>query len=285
MNVPVWVNGELHAPEQAIVSVFDHGLMVGDGVFETIKVRERRVVRPHPPPGPARAVGPAHGPARARPGRDRRRHPRLPGRGAAVAARPDPHHLHQRHRPARLRPRRPGHHRDRDRRRAAAVPRDRGRHRRALAAQRARRARRASRAPPTATTPRPWRTPRRAAAPRRSSATSPGNLCEGTGSNIFIVRDGRLITPHARLRLPGRGHPRAGAGVVRRRGDRRAALGALRGRGGVPDLHDPRHPADPRGRRDRAAGRARPGHRARRWRSSPSAARPTSTRDDPAPGS
>ncbi|MEU7984555.1 aminotransferase class IV [Streptosporangium canum] len=37
MNVPVWVNGELIDPEQATVSVFDHGLMVGDGVFETIK--------------------------------------------------------------------------------------------------------------------------------------------------------------------------------------------------------------------------------------------------------
>ncbi|MEO3809057.1 aminotransferase class IV [Sphaerisporangium sp. B11E5] len=37
MNVPVWVNGELIDPAQAAVSVFDHGLMVGDGVFETIK--------------------------------------------------------------------------------------------------------------------------------------------------------------------------------------------------------------------------------------------------------
>ena len=38
MNIPVWVNGELLDPAQARVSVFDHGLMVGDGVFETIKV-------------------------------------------------------------------------------------------------------------------------------------------------------------------------------------------------------------------------------------------------------
>ncbi|GAA3104062.1 aminotransferase class IV [Streptosporangium carneum] len=37
MNVPVWVNGELIQPEQATVSVFDHGLLVGDGVFETVK--------------------------------------------------------------------------------------------------------------------------------------------------------------------------------------------------------------------------------------------------------
>lgn len=38
MNIPVWVNGELIDPAQARVSVFDHGLMVGDGVFETIKI-------------------------------------------------------------------------------------------------------------------------------------------------------------------------------------------------------------------------------------------------------
>jgi branched-chain amino acid aminotransferase len=34
---PVWINGELYAPEDAQVSVFDHGILVGDGVFETIK--------------------------------------------------------------------------------------------------------------------------------------------------------------------------------------------------------------------------------------------------------
>jgi branched-chain amino acid aminotransferase len=38
MNIPVWVNGELVDPQQAVVSVFDHGLMVGDGVFETVKI-------------------------------------------------------------------------------------------------------------------------------------------------------------------------------------------------------------------------------------------------------
>lgn len=42
MNVPVWVNGELLDPAQATVSVFDHGLMVGDGVFETIKTVKGR---------------------------------------------------------------------------------------------------------------------------------------------------------------------------------------------------------------------------------------------------
>ena len=34
----VWINGELLPDDDARVSVFDHGLVVGDGVFETIKV-------------------------------------------------------------------------------------------------------------------------------------------------------------------------------------------------------------------------------------------------------
>jgi len=33
----IWVNGTLFDPEQATVSVMDHGILVGDGVFETIK--------------------------------------------------------------------------------------------------------------------------------------------------------------------------------------------------------------------------------------------------------
>lgn len=33
----VWVNGRLFDPEQATVSVFDHGILVGDGIFETVK--------------------------------------------------------------------------------------------------------------------------------------------------------------------------------------------------------------------------------------------------------
>ncbi|MGK5554230.1 aminotransferase class IV [Actinomadura kijaniata] len=37
MTGKVWVNGRLLDPEQATVSVFDHGMLVGDGVFETVK--------------------------------------------------------------------------------------------------------------------------------------------------------------------------------------------------------------------------------------------------------
>lgn len=36
----IWVDGELHGAETASVSVLDHGLTVGDGAFETIKVTQ-----------------------------------------------------------------------------------------------------------------------------------------------------------------------------------------------------------------------------------------------------
>lgn len=35
-----WVNGEVLPPEQATVSVLDHGFTVGDGVFETLKIEQ-----------------------------------------------------------------------------------------------------------------------------------------------------------------------------------------------------------------------------------------------------
>jgi branched-chain amino acid aminotransferase len=38
----IWVNGSLVNAEDAAVSVFDHGLTVGDGVFETLKAVEGR---------------------------------------------------------------------------------------------------------------------------------------------------------------------------------------------------------------------------------------------------
>jgi branched-chain amino acid aminotransferase len=34
----VWLNGRMVVPDEAVVSVFDHGFTVGDGVFETLKV-------------------------------------------------------------------------------------------------------------------------------------------------------------------------------------------------------------------------------------------------------
>ena len=37
-SVAVWMNGDLLPDDEARISIFDHGLVVGDGVFETIKV-------------------------------------------------------------------------------------------------------------------------------------------------------------------------------------------------------------------------------------------------------
>ncbi len=41
----IWLNGNLVPPEQATVSVFDHGLLYGDGVFEGIRVYNHRVFK------------------------------------------------------------------------------------------------------------------------------------------------------------------------------------------------------------------------------------------------
>ncbi len=41
-QVRVWVNGRLVAPDEPAVSVLDHGLTVGDGIFETLKVVDGR---------------------------------------------------------------------------------------------------------------------------------------------------------------------------------------------------------------------------------------------------
>jgi len=41
----VWINGELVPPAQAAVSVFDHGLLYGDGVFEGIRVYGGKILK------------------------------------------------------------------------------------------------------------------------------------------------------------------------------------------------------------------------------------------------
>jgi branched-chain amino acid aminotransferase len=38
--VTVWINGGLFPDDEARISIFDHGLVVGDGVFETVKVAD-----------------------------------------------------------------------------------------------------------------------------------------------------------------------------------------------------------------------------------------------------
>lgn len=45
MSRTVWINGTLVPSEQATVSVFDHGLLYGDGVFEGMRIYGGRVFR------------------------------------------------------------------------------------------------------------------------------------------------------------------------------------------------------------------------------------------------
>jgi branched-chain amino acid aminotransferase len=45
MGKKVWLNGELVEADQASVSVFDHGLLYGDGVFEGIRVYKGRIFK------------------------------------------------------------------------------------------------------------------------------------------------------------------------------------------------------------------------------------------------
>ncbi|HUT56301.1 MAG TPA: branched-chain-amino-acid transaminase [Phycisphaerae bacterium] len=43
MKVKVWLNGKLVDESQAVVSIYDHGLLYGDGVFEGIRVYNGKV--------------------------------------------------------------------------------------------------------------------------------------------------------------------------------------------------------------------------------------------------
>src|SRR4028118_622869 len=44
-DLQIYLNGELVPTREAKVSVFDHGFLYGDGVFEGIRVYDRRVFR------------------------------------------------------------------------------------------------------------------------------------------------------------------------------------------------------------------------------------------------
>ena len=45
MSKLIWLNGKLVPPEQANISVYDHGVLYGDGVFEGIRVYNSRVLK------------------------------------------------------------------------------------------------------------------------------------------------------------------------------------------------------------------------------------------------
>jgi branched-chain amino acid aminotransferase len=43
MSRKVWIDGKLYDPDQAKISVYDHGLLYGDGVFEGIRVYQGKI--------------------------------------------------------------------------------------------------------------------------------------------------------------------------------------------------------------------------------------------------
>ena len=45
MTLQIYINGELYDKENAKISVYDHGLLYGDGVFEGMRVYSGRVFR------------------------------------------------------------------------------------------------------------------------------------------------------------------------------------------------------------------------------------------------
>jgi branched-chain amino acid aminotransferase len=47
LSLKIWRDGEIVDPTEAVVSVWDHGLLYGDGVFEGIRLRAGRIYRPH----------------------------------------------------------------------------------------------------------------------------------------------------------------------------------------------------------------------------------------------
>ena len=260
-----WVDGELVPLDEARVSVLDHGSTVGDGVFETLRVYDGRAVRVDAPPRPAARVG---GGARDR--RTRRATSCAPRPTPCIAAndlarRAPADHGHRRAGAARLGTRR---------RSADRVRRSRSRSSRTAPTDRRRRSR-PGRATSTARSP-GLKTISYAANVRALAyaaergageaifANTQGNLCEATGSNVFLVRDGELCTPPASVRLPARRDARPPARAVRvaRHSMRPSATSRSarsRSRRGVPVVDDARGATDRPRRRRRAPRRARPG--------------------------
>ena len=119
MSFKIYINGKLYAKEDAKISVYDHGLLYGDGVFEGIRSYGGKVFRMRGPPRPALVLGQGH-PAdhphdqgrdgqghrgyaggQRHPGRlhPRRRHPRrgLAGPGPQPLRQPAGDHHHRLH--------------------------------------------------------------------------------------------------------------------------------------------------------------------------------------------
>ena len=263
MTTTVWVDGEIADAGTARVSALDHGMTVGDGVFETCKVvggvpfaltrHLARLARS------AAALG-LPVPDDDAPAGGRQRHARGPREGRRAARlRPAPHHADGRPGAAGLRPsgRRADPGRRRLARRAVARP-HRDRHR-PLDAQRAlgRRGRQDDVVRRERRRPRPRA---RAGAPTRRSSPTPAASCARAPARTSSWRSTACSSRRRSQRLPRGHHPRAPARVGReggpaRRGAGRASRGAGDRRGRPAHELDPRRAAGRRGRRPRAAGR------------------------------
>ena len=97
---------------------------------------------------------------------------------------------------------------------------------------------------------------------RRGHPVAPdGNISECTGENIFVVRDGRLITPPSSDWGRSRASPRVGRDHRPTSGTRSSRTDhpdrSLHGRRGVPDRDGRRGGADPRRRRPHGRRRNR----------------------------
>ena len=60
MSFKVYIDGKLYDKEDAKISVYDHGLLYGDGVFEGIRSYGGNVFRLRRPPRPALGLGQGH---------------------------------------------------------------------------------------------------------------------------------------------------------------------------------------------------------------------------------
>ena len=251
----IWVDGALRDADDARVSVFDHGLTVGDGVFETVKAVDGRPVRAHPAPRPAGPLGPRPRPARPRPRRGAPRLRRGPG-GQPDAARagcasPTPaasRPLGSDRGDARARPwsspsARPPRRPDTDRRRHRAVDPQRARRAHRPEDHLVRRERRRARPRPASTAP-----PRRCSpTPSGSSARAPAPTSSSSSTASCTPRR----SPPAAW--PASPAPWSSSGPGPRRRDLPLDV-AGRGRGDLPDLHPARRPGRAPGRRPRTAG-------------------------------
>lgn len=255
----IWLDGGLQDMESARVSVFDHGLTVGDGIFETVKAVEGRpfALTRHLD----RLARSARGLGLPAPDLDEVR------RACVAVLDANPMQL------GRLRITYTGGY--------GPLGSDRGEHGPTLLVALGESTRRPD---STAVVTVPWTRNERGAltglkttsyaenvvalarareqgASEALFANTIGQLCEGTGSNVFVVLDGEIHTPPVASGCLMRHHARARRRVDRRQGDRSSAgcPGAC-GRG-LPDVHAAGRAGCAPGRRAPTPGRAGPGDR------------------------